>query len=99
MTENDRNTRTLIVCFVMAMMALIPLRVVEMGQSLNQARVLGETEEVLTNVVIEEVDETETEIETITDEQMLVDEEGIANGDELILEEVEEVVLPNADLE
>ena len=97
MTENDRNTRTLIVCFVMAMMALVPLRVVEMGQSLNQTRVLGETEEVLTDVVIEEVDETE--IETETEDQMMVDEEGLANGGELILEEVEEVVLPNADLE
>ncbi len=96
MTENDRNTRTLIVCFVMAMMALVPLRVVEMGQSLNQTRVLGETEEVLTDVVIEEVDET---TETETEDQMMVDEEGLANGGELILEEVEEVVLPNADLE
>ena len=96
MTENDRNTRTLIVCFVMAMMALVPLRVVEMGQSLNQTRVLGETEEVLTDVVIEEVDET---TETETEDQMIVDEEGLANGGELILEEVEEVVLPNADLE
>ena len=96
MTENDRNTRTLIVCFVMAMMALVPLRVVEMGQSLNQTRVLGETEEVLTDVVIEEVDET---TETETEDQMVVDEEGLANGGELILEEVEEVVLPNADLE
>lgn len=96
MTENDRNTRTLIVCFVMAMMALVPLRVVEMGQSLNQTRVLGETEEVLTDVVIEEVDET---TETETEDQMMVDEEDLANGGELILEEVEEVVLPNADLE
>ena len=96
MTENDRNTRTLIVCFVMAMMALVPLRVVEMGQSLNQTKVLGETEEVLTDVVIEEVDET---TETETEDQMMVDEEGLANGGELILEEVEEVVLPNADLE
>lgn len=92
MTENDRNTRTLIVCFVMAMMALIPLRMVEAGQTLNQARVLGESEEIYSNVVIEEVDE-------IGAEELTMDEESLANGDELILEEIEEVVLPNADLE
>lgn len=49
--EIDRNTRTLIVCFVIAIMALIPLRFVEIGQSrpveeysVNQ--VLGESVEV-----------------------------------------------------
>lgn len=32
MTENDRNCRTLIVSFVVAIMALVPLRFVELGQ-------------------------------------------------------------------
>ncbi len=33
MTNNDRTCRTLIVCFVLAMVALIPLRFVELGES------------------------------------------------------------------
>jgi hypothetical protein len=47
MTNTDRNTRTLIVCFSMAVMALIPLRFVEVGQMMEvaagQTQVLGET--------------------------------------------------------
>jgi len=44
MNESNRNTRTLIVSFVVAIMALIPLRFVEVGQVLeNQAQVLGES--------------------------------------------------------
>jgi len=40
----NRNTRTLIVSFVIAIMVLIPLRFVEVGNSLdNGASVLGET--------------------------------------------------------
>lgn len=47
MTDLDRNTRTLIVCFSIALMALIPLRFVEVGQQvmMNQSRVLGESAE------------------------------------------------------
>jgi hypothetical protein len=47
MTDTDRNTRTLIVCFSLAVMALIPLRFVEVGQltemAAGQVQVLGET--------------------------------------------------------
>ena len=52
MTNNDRNTRTLIISFVIAIMALVPLRFYEVGQqsvdmmtSLN-VQVLGEVEEI-----------------------------------------------------
>jgi hypothetical protein len=41
MTNNDRNMRTLIICFVLAIFALIPLRVVEIRQMNNGIQVLG----------------------------------------------------------
>lgn len=44
-TDNDRNTRTLILSFVIAIMALIPLRFYEAGEQqldqLEHAAVLG----------------------------------------------------------
>jgi len=47
MTDTDRNTRTLVVCFSIAIMALIPLRFVEVGQQMEEVAtsvtVLGET--------------------------------------------------------
>lgn len=45
MDNLNRNTRTLIVSFVIAIFALIPLRFVEAGQYdlVNDAQVLGET--------------------------------------------------------
>jgi len=45
MTDLDRNTRTLIVCFAVALFALIPLRFVEVGQMMvqEQKQVLGES--------------------------------------------------------
>lgn len=53
MTDLDRNTRTLIVCFTLALMGLIPLRFVEAGQNRMMARpmVLGETVEVAVEAV------------------------------------------------
>lgn len=46
MTDHDRNIRTLVLCFVLAIMALLPLRLVEMGNSsvtsVSQTQVLGE---------------------------------------------------------
>ena len=43
MTNNDRNIRTLIVCFVLLMLALIPLRFSENKQMMNKdTQVLGE---------------------------------------------------------
>ena len=66
MTNFDRNTRTLIVSFLVAIFALIPLRFIEAGEQeslFNNAQVLGEkmseplfTEEVInsgTNVKLE----------------------------------------------
>jgi hypothetical protein len=41
MTNNDRNMRTLIICFVLAIFALIPLRVVEIRQMNTGVQVLG----------------------------------------------------------
>jgi len=46
MTDNDRNARTLIACFVLAVMSLTVLRFVEVGQSIttvSSSQVLGET--------------------------------------------------------
>lgn len=63
MTDNDRNARTLIICFVVAIMALVPLRIVELRQTFDDVKVLGEMEEVYDdNVVIEEDEEVEEEI-------------------------------------
>ena len=52
MNDFNRNTRTLIVSFVIAIFALIPLRFIEVGEqqnALNQSQVLGET------TVVEEI--------------------------------------------
>jgi hypothetical protein len=47
MTDIDRNMRTLIVCFVLAIMVLVPLKVMSQdgsqSLSIRQAEVLGET--------------------------------------------------------
>jgi len=61
MTDNDRNTRTLVVCFVIAVMSLISLRFVEVKNvtTASGSQVLGETiqieqkEVVLPNAEIE----------------------------------------------
>jgi hypothetical protein len=43
MTNNDRNVRTLIVCFILLILALVPLRLVELGQMGDRSiQVLGE---------------------------------------------------------
>ena len=48
MTDLERNTRTLIVCFSLAIFGLIPLRFLEIGQQTPEdfggATVLGETQ-------------------------------------------------------
>ncbi|MFZ2152912.1 MAG: hypothetical protein WAV41_02540 [Microgenomates group bacterium] len=60
MNENTRNTRTLIVSFVFAIMALIPLRFVEAGQNvvLESPQVLGEE-----TMVVEETQPITSELE------------------------------------
>ena len=45
MTDFDRNIRTLILCFVIAIVALVPLRFVEIGNNISNisnTQVLGE---------------------------------------------------------
>lgn len=55
MTDHDRNMRTLVLCFVLAVMALIPLRVVEFSQSvagISSTQVLGETVQKQAEIVL-----------------------------------------------
>ena len=61
-TDIDRNSRTLIVCFVIAIFALIPLRFVEYGnaESLTQPQVLGE-QVIQQEPIVEEVMEARLE--------------------------------------
>lgn len=63
MTNTDRNTRTLIVSFAIAVMALIPLRFVEVGQmmeavSSNEVQVLGAQTRESASVTLPEADVT-----------------------------------------
>ena len=56
MNDFDRNTRTLIVCFVVAVFALIPLRFIEVGEQydlVSSALVLGESISVPVEPVLE----------------------------------------------
>ncbi|MCW1949607.1 MAG: hypothetical protein KIH89_004185 [Candidatus Shapirobacteria bacterium] len=76
MTDFDRNVRTLLVCFVVALSVLVPLRIVK-GDSVlivREAEVLGESEEV------------------VGDQMELI------YGDEIVEENVDEVVLPDAEV-
>lgn len=46
MTNHDKNMRTLVLCFVLAIMALVPLKFAEVGQRVSTTsttQVLGET--------------------------------------------------------
>lgn len=63
MTNSDRNIRTLIICFVLAMMCLVPLRISEENNlSRNEVKVLGEKTE---KIVFEEKNNLEREVENI----------------------------------
>ena len=43
MSDNDRNIRTLIICFVVALSVLVPMRISEaFRESQDQVKVLGE---------------------------------------------------------
>lgn len=49
MTDDDRNIRTLVVCFVLALAALVPMRLIQGGVVAGDStyvQVLGESEEV-----------------------------------------------------
>jgi len=45
MTNTDRNIRTIVVCFVLAIMALIPLKIAQSSQIRGDSQVLGDTVE------------------------------------------------------
>lgn len=57
MTDHDKNMRTMIVCFVLLILGLVPLRFVEVGNLMNQSKekVLGDK----TTVEITKVDKVE----------------------------------------
>ena len=61
MTDFTRNTRTLIVCFSLAVFGLIPLRFLEVNQQISEdfggASVLGETQTLEQSVVLPSADE------------------------------------------
>ena len=95
MTDLARNTRTLIVCFSVALLALAPLRFVEAGQQaliMEQSQVLGESVEV--RVVVPTVKEINpAQLQSPYDE---IDRN--LGGDDCLMEEearglVEEVTL------
>lgn len=61
MTDFDRNMRTLVVCFVIAVAAMIPLRLVEVDQERNtitvsSSTVLGQTIENSETIVLPNAD-------------------------------------------
>ena len=93
MTNQDRNIRTLITCFVIALVALVPLRIVESQNLVNQgAMVLGE----------ETYNEEQIHLEeNYVDQEVVYEEEIILEETEVIIEGVveEEIELPNAELE
>ena len=76
MNDFNRNTRTLIVSFVFAVMALIPLRFMEVGQmveSYDGYQVLGQTslEVVLPNAEVTEESVLEAPYDEIDKQQVL----------------------------
>lgn len=78
MNDANRNTRTLIVSFVIAIMALIPLRFIEAGQGMmSQPQVLGE-EIILPDDVDSEMPLLEAPYNEIESQQVLGDETAIS---------------------
>ena len=79
MTDQDRNIRTLITCFVIALVALVPLRIVESQNLMTQdAMVLGEETEMIEEEVFEEIYQEDGGYvleEEIYKEEMVFDEE------------------------
>lgn len=95
MTNQDRNIRTLIACFVIALVALVPLRIVE-SQNLmaEDAMVLGE--ETFNEEQELYLEEDYVEEEEFYEEEMVSGEDTEMVGKKVIEEEIE---LPNAELE
>lgn len=100
MTDQDRNIRTLITCFVIALVALVPLRIVESQNIMTQdAMVLGEE-------TYNDEEQFYLE-ENFVEEEEFIEEDSYVGKRHLILDEYypeeeiieEEIVLPNAELE
>lgn len=84
MTDSDRNIRTLISCFVIAIVALVPLRMVELqNYNSENAMVLGE--ETYNQESVYEKDLSEKEY--IVEEE--IDDLGNVLDEEIILPETE----------
>lgn len=83
MTDNDRNIRTLIVCFVLALFVLVPIRVMQGNPVVTgQVQVLGETDT-----------EEGERVELVYLDEVMEEEETEDNFDE-----ADEVVLPDAEV-
>lgn len=84
MTDNDRNVRTLMVCFVLALAVLVPLRVLKNDVAIREAEVLGETED-------SEVEKMEFVYEDeVTDDYENSDTVVLPDADVSVVEEIEE---------
>ena len=84
MTDSDRNIRTLISCFVIAIVALVPLRMVELqNYNSENAMVLGEETYNQESVYEEDLSEKEY----IVEEE--IDDLGNVLDEEIILPETE----------
>lgn len=74
MTDYEKNYKTLIVCFVIALAVLIPLRFVEV----KNGNVIRSRAQVLGDIVV-------FEKEKIVEEESLAGEVGLKFGEEIIL--------------
>lgn len=103
MTENDRNIRTLIVCFVLALFTLVPLRVIESQKTIGDGvKVLGE-ETYLEEEILYEDNGFVIEEEIYEEEMVLGDEDEYVEEvieEEIVEEEIieEEIQLPKAEI-
>lgn len=55
MTKQEKNMRTLIVCFVLLILGLVPLRFMEVKNFMRESQVLGDE----TQIEVEKVDNIE----------------------------------------
>lgn len=84
MTDSDRNIRTLISCFVIAIVALVPLRMVEL-QNYNSEKAMVLGEETYNQESVYEKDLSEKEY--VVEEE--IDDLGNVLDEEIILPETE----------
>jgi hypothetical protein len=53
MTDSDKNVRTLIICFVLALIGLVPLKIGTGGVLTGESKVLGEMKQIVVENNIE----------------------------------------------